>query len=153
MVCYCKGNDQACSGRYTVIGLNAMVQQHAAVITNVLAALAHTGCDTTSYMSNIGNATVFKRLHTFNERLRLGEGEYLTEHLLSSCQRLASSCYGQFSSMPLENMRAQMFARTMVGRRLIPPTLCNVPPTSPAFKLHCQWAHFQSDNVVERGRY
>ena len=135
---------EACSGRHTVIDLNAIVQQHADVIPNLLAAHALTGCDTTSSMANIGKATVFKRLQTFNERLRLGEGEDLTDEVLTSCQRFASSCYGQFSSMPLEKMRARMFARKIVGKRMIPPKLCHLPPTSPAFKLHCQRAHFQT---------
>ena len=64
--------------------------------------------------------------------------------VLTSCQRFASSCYGQFSAMPLENMRAQMFTRKIVGKRWIPSKLCNLPPTSPAFKLHCQQAHLQT---------
>ena len=56
-----------------------MLQQHAAVIPNILAARALADCDTNSSMTTIGKATVFKRLQTLNERLRLGEGEYLTD--------------------------------------------------------------------------
>ena len=135
---------EACSGRHKVIDVNAIVKQHAAVIPHVLAAHALTGCDTNSSMTTIGNATVFKRLQTFNECLRLGEEEYLTDEVFTSCQRFASSCYGQCSSMPLEKMRAQMFTRQIVGKRLIPSKLCNLPPTSLAFKLHCQHAHLQT---------
>ena len=70
---------EACSGRHTVIDVNAIVQQHAAVISNKLAAHALTECDTTSSVTTIGKATVFKRLPTFNERLRLGEGEKISQ--------------------------------------------------------------------------
>ena len=90
-------------------------------------------------MTTIGKATVFKRLQTLNERLRLGEGEYLTDVVFTSCQRFASSCYGQFSSMSLAKMRAQIN-----GKRPISPKLCNQPPTSPDFQLHCRQAHFQT---------
>ena len=38
---------EACSGRHTVIDVNAIVQQHSAVVPNLLAAHALTGCDTT----------------------------------------------------------------------------------------------------------
>ena len=93
---------------------------------------------------NIGNATVFKRLQTFNERLGIGEGEYLTHEVFTSSQRFASACYGQCSLMPLEKMHVQMFTRKIVGKRLIPSKLCNLPPISPAFKLHCQQAHLQT---------
>ena len=77
---------EACSGRHTVIDLNAIVQQHAAVISNILAAHALTACDTNYSMTTIGKATVFKRLPTFNERLSVGEGEALTDEVFISCQ-------------------------------------------------------------------
>ena len=69
-----------------VIDVNAIVQQHAAVISNILAAHALTECDTHSSMTTIGKATVFKRLPTFNERFRVGEGEDLTDEVFISCQ-------------------------------------------------------------------
>ena len=77
---------EACSGRHKIIAVNAIVKQHVAVIPHVLAAYALTGCDTNSSMTTIGNATVCKRLQTFNERLRLSEGEYLTDEVFTSCQ-------------------------------------------------------------------
>ena len=77
---------EACSGRHTVIAVNAIVQQNAAVISNILAAHALTECDTNSSMTTIGKPTVFQRLSTFNERLRVGEGEYLTDEVFISCQ-------------------------------------------------------------------
>ena len=70
---------EACSGRHTVIDVNAIVQQHAAVISNILAAHARTECDKHSSMTTISKATVFKSLPTFNERLRLGEGEKISQ--------------------------------------------------------------------------
>ena len=78
------------------------------------------------------------------EHLRLGEEEYITDEVFTSCQRFVFSCYGQFSSMSLDKMRAQMFARKIFGKRLIHLKLCNLPSTSPAFKFHCQQAHFQT---------
>ena len=90
---------EACSGRHTVIDIKVTVQHCSHTWPHILAAhaISLTGCDTNYSMTTIGNATVFKRLQTFNERLRLGEGEYLTYEVLTSCQRCTSSCYGQFS--------------------------------------------------------
>ena len=37
-----------------------------------------------------------------------------------SCQRYASTCYGQCPAMPLEKMHAQMFARKIISKQHIP---------------------------------
>ena len=43
-----------------------------------------------------------------------------------------------------QKMCAYMFARKILTKRLISPKLCKLPPTSHAFKLHCQQAYCQT---------
>ena len=61
-----------------------------------------------------------------------------------SYRRYAFTCYGQFPPMCLDKMRVRMSPRKILRKGHVPLKLCNLPPTSNAFKIHCHRAHFQT---------
>ena len=61
------------SGNHTIINVNEVAQQHAAVIPNLLGAYAFSGCDTVSSFAGIGKETVLKKLMTFTDSLCIGD--------------------------------------------------------------------------------
>ena len=135
---------EACAGGYTVIDVNAVVQQHASIIPNLLAVHALIGCDTTSSIAGVGMAMAFKRLEGFNEPLQIGEADILADAVYTSCERYVCALYGQMPSTSLQVMREQMFSRKIASKKHIPPKFSTLSPTSPAFRLHCKWAHYQT---------
>jgi len=56
---------ERCSRSHTIVYINKVVQQHDAVIPNLLGAHVLSGCDTVSSLAGIGKATVFKKLITW----------------------------------------------------------------------------------------
>jgi len=135
---------EGCSRSHAIIDVNKIVQQHNAVIPNLLGVHALSGCDTVSSFAGIGKATVFKRLMTFTDNLRLGDQSASLDEVTESCLRFVATLYGKEQETSLNSMRANIFKRKIAGQRHIPPKLSSLPPTIAAFKLHCQRAHFQT---------
>jgi hypothetical protein len=131
------------SGR-SIIDVNKTIQQHAAIIPNLLAAHAITGCDTVSSISGIGKSTVLKKLKNFKEELQLGDANSSCDAILKSTCKFVTTLYGRNPDDDWSTLRATIFARKMAGKQHVVPKLCSLPPTLSAFKLHCQRAHFET---------
>ena len=135
---------QSLSSGRSIIDVNKTIQQHAAIIPNLLAAHAITGCDTVSSISGIGKSTVLKKLKNFKEELKLGDANSSFDAILKSTCKFVTTLYGRNPDDDWSTLRATIFARKMAGKQHVVPKLCSLPPTLAAFKLHCQRAHFQT---------
>jgi len=135
---------EECSRSHAIIDINMVVQQHDVVIPNLLGAHALSGCDTISSLAGIGKATVFKKLTMFTDSFPLGDLSASLDEVTDSCLRFVPSVYGKDQETSLNKMRANIFKKKIAGQRHIPPKLSSLPPTTAAFKLHCQRAYFQT---------
>ena len=102
------------------------------------------GCDTVSSLAGIGKATVFKKLAAFTDCLCLGDQLASLEEVTESCLRFVATLYGREQGTSLNSMHADIFKIKIAGKCHTPPKLSSLPPTMAAFKLHCQYAHFQT---------
>ena len=92
-----------------VIDVNQVVQKHHKIMPNLLAAHALTGCDTVSCFSGIGKATVYKKLESFDDHIKLGDLSACLDEVTESCMGFVASLNGHAQGNALEAMRAEIF--------------------------------------------
>ena len=79
---------ESCSYRPTMISVNDIDVKHAAIMPNILAAHALTGCDTVSSFARISKTSVLKKLQTHTPTLRLGDLSSTQHDITESCTQL-----------------------------------------------------------------
>ena len=100
---------------------------------------------TVSCFIGIGKATVLKKLMTLTDSFSLGDASAsLDDEVIDSSVKFVVTLYGKEHGASFNSMRAEIFKRTIAGKRHVPPKLSSLPPTMAAFRLHCQHAHFQT---------
>ena len=135
---------ESCTKNRTVIHINEVVKKHAKVMPNLLAMHALTGCDSVSSFSGIGKTTALKQLQSFANPIELGNPSTPLDEVVNSCLPYVCHLYRQQSCDSLNTIRTNIFTRQIAGKRHSPPKLSSLPPTMPAFKLHCARAHYQA---------
>ena len=73
------------SANPTVIRVNDVVREHAAVIPNIFAASALVGYNSVSPVAGIGKATVFRTLLSLSHTFKLGDQSPSEEEITDSC--------------------------------------------------------------------
>ena len=127
-----------------MISVNDIVVKHAAIMPNIIAAHALTGCDTVSSFARISKTPVLKKLHTHTPTLRLGDLSSTQHDITESCTQFVCVMYNQEQGATLSEMRASIFTKRLAGKRHIPPKMFSLPPTRAGFLPHCQRAHYQA---------
>ncbi len=82
----------ACSGR-TVVDIGETAKKHAAIVTQLLALHAITGCDTVAQLTGIGKITAIKTLLAGQSLKLLGE-ELTKMDIAEECTQFIAACYG-----------------------------------------------------------
>ena len=116
---------------------------HAASVVNLLAAHTLTGCDTVSSFAGIGKTTVMKKLQAYSNNIDIGNPDSLLDDVVHSAAKFVATFYGHTLDSSFDTLRHTSFSKAIGNKKLLPPKLCKLPPTMPAFKLHCARAHFQ----------
>jgi len=104
---------ERCSRNHTIIDVNKVVQQHDAVISNLLGAHALSRC-----VPGTGKATVFKKLTTF---MSLEDLSASLDEVTDSSLRFVVTLYGKDQETSLNNMRANILKKKIAGQCHIPP--------------------------------
>ena len=102
---------ESCTRDRTVININTVVEKHASILPNLLAAHALTGCDTVSSLSGIGKATVLKKLVAFPGELNFGNVSSSQNEIINSCLEFVATLYGQETLRTLNEMRSSIFTK------------------------------------------
>ena len=100
---------ESCGRSPVVIDVNQVLQKHHKIMPNLLAAHALTGCDTVSCFSGIGKATVYKKLESFDDHIKLGDLSACLDEVTESCMGFVASLNGHAQGNALEAMRAEIF--------------------------------------------
>ena len=127
----------------SVVNVNGVVKTHKAILPNLLAAHALSGCDCVSSLSGIGKATVLKKLRSFKGLMKLGDLCADKDEIVNSCLSFVAILHGHDQGSDLDSMRENIFQRRLAGKRHITPKLSSLPPTMASFEAHCMRAHFQ----------
>ena len=77
----------------TVIDLAATVKRHAAIISQLLAAHALSGCDTVARFSGLGKATVIKHLQKGHKLEQLGQLNAALPDVIAEASSFVAACY------------------------------------------------------------
>ncbi len=80
------------SGR-TVVDIGETAKKHAAIVTQLLALHAITGCDTVAQLTGIGKITAIKTLLAGQSLKLLGE-ELTKKDIAEECTQFIAACYG-----------------------------------------------------------
>ena len=92
------------------VGIQATVKKHAAIVPNLLAAHALTGCDTVAKLQGIGKGTMINKLvkqgHAFQY---LGELDSSFDKVMAEATKFISACYGSKERDDLSKARVELW--------------------------------------------
>ncbi len=98
------------SGR-TVVDIGETAKKHAAIVTQLLALHAITGCDTVAQLTGIGKITAIKTLLAGQSLKLLGE-ELTKKDIAEECTQFIAACYGS-KKKNMSQARIKAWSRKM----------------------------------------
>ena len=127
----------------TVIDIAATMKKHAAIIPQLLAAHALSGCDTVARLSGLGKAKVIKHLQKGHKLEQLGEPNAALPDLIAEASSFVAACYGK-KSINMSNVRFDVWLTKMAKKNIRQaPKLQSLPPTSELFSENVKRAQLQ----------
>ena len=136
---------QPTSCETNVIDINATVEKHADIASNLLAAHALSGCDTAAPIFGIGKQTVIKVLKKGG--LSLASIGDLTSPL-SQCIEEGTAfllrCYGRGDQKSLTDARKRLWKTRIANSTSTAPTLESLPPTDKSYHENLKRSHLQA---------
>ena len=128
----------------TIVDIGETAKKHAAIVSQLLAAHAITGCDTVAQLSGIGKITAVKTLLAGHPLQLLGEDSSLKD-IVVECTEFIAACYGSKKGDSMSQVRIDVWSRKMAKPKLTKaPELKSLPPTTEAFEQNVRRTHIQT---------
>ena len=137
---------EATSTVRATIDIAATVQRHSAIIPQLLAAHALSGCDTVAKLSALGKSTVVKKLQQGHKLYKLGNKNADIQDVVSEATQFIAACYGRKDSdITMSDIRYDVWL-TKTGNKNVrkTPKLQSLPPTTESFFENVKRAHIQT---------
>ena len=127
------------------VDIKATVQKHKQIIPRLPAACSLSGCDTVAQCWGIGKAKVVKVLQTGTQMDLLGNVAANIPDTIKEATTFMAACYGHPDVDNLASLRFKVWkGKTRRASLVSSPKLMSLPPTSEAFELNVQRAHFKA---------
>ena len=143
----CKVFMSAAAHGKAIIDIAASVVKHKAIIPNLLAAHALTGCDTVAATFGIGKLKAVKVLRSKNQNIGLlgqqGDTSDESQGAFGEAMDFMLACYGKANCMSLTEARKKVWADKVSRARAAAPAIASLPPTDEAFYQNFLRAAFQ----------
>ncbi|KAG0717404.1 hypothetical protein GWK47_008061 [Chionoecetes opilio] len=131
----------------TSVNIGDTVIKHQAIVTQLLAAHALTGCDTVGCYFGIGQMKTVKVLKVGYKLDSIGQPEAQHETIIREATQFIAACYGEKvgPNDSMSDIRYRHWISSM-GRKSAASVhqLKTIPPTSEAFVENVNRAHFQA---------
>ena len=88
-------------------------KMHAAIVVNLLAAHALTGCDTVSSFAGLGKTTVMKKLQAYFNNVDLGNPDSLLDDVVRSVAKFIAPFYGHTLDSSFDTLRHTSFSKAI----------------------------------------
>ena len=127
-----------------VIDINATVDLHRDIITDLLAAHGFTGCDTVATYFGIGKAAVLRVLASGVHALTcVGDTSRILSERTAQATPFILACYGQTKCTSLTGAHQKMWAMKVGQCMAAAPKLASLPPINETFNENVARAHLQ----------
>jgi hypothetical protein len=128
----------------STVDIKATAEKHEHLAKGILAGHAISGCDTVSCLYGIGKVTIIKVMHGGLSIEKLGNPNCEMKDIVLEASRFISACYGTKVSDDMSMVRFE-FWNSKLSKKILTsaPELKTLPPTTAAFELHVQRAHYQ----------
>ena len=140
----CQMTMEATSSQRTVVDIGKTVGKHKAIIPNLLAGHAITGCDTVPCMFRIGKISGLKVLNDGYSLVSLGNQRANFEEVLQECTSFVAACYDCKGASAMSEVRLQVWNTKVSNAKTSMPKLKSLPPTTEAFRENVKRAHLQA---------
>lgn len=130
------------SDKRAICNIGDTVRKHEHIISDLLAAHALTGCDTTACMWGVGKGAAMKTIEKGHTLPNVGDMRANIQSVIDEASYFVSACYGFVGS--LSEARYKLWI-SKTGRRKVTrvPELKSLPPTCEAFGENVKRAHLQ----------
>ena len=128
-----------------IIDINMTAQHHFAILPDLLAAHALTGCDTVGMCYGIGKAAALKILRSKQHSLaKLGDMTCHLDEVYDQALAFMLACYNQGTCQSMSDARYKIWVNKVSQRLASAPKIESLPPTDEAFKENVARAHLQA---------
>ena len=137
---------EATSGERSQICIRATVEKHISIVSNILAANALSGSDTTSQLYRIGKATVLNILRQGHQITGLGDIDANLSEVIQQATTFISHCNGIVSkeSDTMTDIRYAVWQKKCSASKVTRASqFRTLPPTAAAFRYHVYRYHLQ----------
>ena len=120
-----------------VVDIKATANKHRTITDHLPGVHALSGCDTTSYLYGIGNATVLKVLMQGKTVQLLGMADTNMDDVVSEATSFISRCYSAESDRKMLQQQYEVWLAIIAKANICTaPKLKSLPPTAEAFVQH-----------------
>ena len=136
---------QSTSSKGAFGDIKATSGKHSKFVSSLLGAHALSGCDSVSYIYNIGKVTIPKLLKAGQRLQHLGDTMASVDDIETEVTKFVASCYGVNTAKNMSDARFQVWLKKMSKPKIISaPELKSLPSTNFAFQEHVLRAHYQT---------
>ena len=114
---------ESCSGSRSVTDVNAVIRKHAAIVGNLLAAHALTGCDMVSSFVGFGKTTMMMKLQAYCNNSDLGNSDSLLDDVVRSATKFVATLYRHTLDSSFDTLRHTSFSKAIGNKKMLPPKL------------------------------
>ncbi|KAK3106543.1 hypothetical protein FSP39_022295 [Pinctada imbricata] len=141
----CELHMEGTTAERTIIDIAATAKTHSAIIPQLLAAHALSGCDTVARYNGIGKVKVVQKLLKGYSLTNFGEVNSDFEEVVTEATEFIGACYGQKNLDSMSDVRFSIWLNKMGNKNAKnTPKLQCLPPTTEAFRENVKRAHFQA---------